>query len=285
LIRRLLVLSVVLLAAAACGPVQPAAIVPLPTLAVLPSAYPVENAERVAREFLQNWVDGNYARMFDLISFGRQEATPREQFLAVYEDSAATMTLAQVEVQANGIAREGESVAVLNYSVHFHTGRFGDLADDNRDMQLVVDAAAQDWRVAWTPADVFPELASGGRLRVRSAPPIRANIYDRNGQVLADQEGRVAMISIVRQNAPDWENCLGTLSSALSLPLEHRAPAPGEPPRQRARGDRADRPDQLCRRVGAARRLLRCAARRPAGAPLCQRHARAQSAGLRRLSG
>ncbi len=217
---RLFLLSALLLAAAACAPASPAAIVPLPPLAVLPSAFPVENAERVAREFLQNWVDGDTERMFELISFGSQEATPREQFLAFYSDSAATMTLSQVEVQANGIAREGESVAVLNYSVRFRTQRFGDLDDGNRDMHLVVDPVAQDWRVAWTPADVFPELASGGRLRLRSAPPIRANIYDRTGQVLADQEGRVAMISIVRQNAPDWENCLGTLSAALSLPLD-----------------------------------------------------------------
>jgi len=218
--RRLAFISIVLLALAACRPAQPAAVAAVPTVGVAPNLWPIENAERVAREFIQNWIDGSYEFMFDGISFGSQEAYPFENFQAVYSNAATVMGQTGLEIVANGIYRESESVAVFNYNVAFTTESFGTITDNNRNMRLVVDSRAQDWRVAWTPADLFPELAAGGRLRMTSSPPIRANIYDADGSIMADQEGRIAMINIVRQNAPDWENCLNTLSSALSLSLD-----------------------------------------------------------------
>ncbi len=218
--RRLTFICFLLLALAACRPASTAAVIAVPTVGVAPALWPVENAERVAREFIQNWLDGAYDRMFEDISFGSQEAYPFASFEALYTNAAATMEQTGLEIVANGIYRESESVAVFNYNVTFTTETFGTIVDNNRDMRLVVDTRAQDWRVAWTPADLFPELAAGGRLRLTTTPGIRANIYDASGAILADQEGRVAMINIVRQNAPDWENCLNTLSSALSLPLD-----------------------------------------------------------------
>lgn len=219
-LTRILLVSALLLALAACSPAQPAAIVVLPTLAVLPSAFPLENAERVAREFMQNWHDANYERMFELISFGSQEAASQGGFVALYQGSATTMELEDVAIEPSGIFRESDAVAVFTYNVRFTTRTFGTIEDNDRSLRLVVDTRAEDWRVAWTSADLFPELATGGRLQLRAIAPIRANIYDSEGNVLADQEGRVAMVGIVRQNAPDWENCLTTLSAALSLPLD-----------------------------------------------------------------
>ncbi len=218
--RRLALICLLLLALAACRPAPMAAVVAVPTVNVQPALWPIENAERVAREFMQNWIDGNYGFMFADISFGSQEAYPFETFQAIYSSTATTMEQTGIEIVANSIYRESESVAVFNYNATFSTESFGTIVDNNRDMRLVVDTRAGDWRVAWTPADLFPELATGGRLRLTSSPPIRANIYDTNGAIMADQEGRIAMINIVRQNAPDWENCLSTLSSVLSLPLD-----------------------------------------------------------------
>lgn len=202
----------------ACQPAPLAQVQAVPTLASLPQRYSIEGAERVGREFLQNWHDGNTTRMFDLISFGSQDATPEDGFLAMYETANQQLTLSDVEITPLGIYRENDSVAVLNYDVIFHTGMFGDITDTNRTMRLVVDGRAQDWRVAWTPGDIFPELAEGGRLAVRRVQPNRANIYDRDGEVLADQEGRIAAVRVVRQNAPDWENCILTLAQALGRP-------------------------------------------------------------------
>lgn len=216
--RRLLFLFL-LLAVVGCRPSQPAAVVQIPTLASLPSEYRIEGAERIAREFLQNWHDGNVARMFELISFASQEAVPRDNFLALYQSAHDAMRLDTLDMTDNGIYRSSDSVAVFNYNIAFHSSVLGDFADENRNLQLVVDERARDWRVAWTPADIFPELATGGRLRLNSVIPNRANIYDRNGRVLADQEGRVVAINVVRQQIPDYANCLNSLSAALNQPI------------------------------------------------------------------
>ena len=48
-----------------------------------------------------------------------------------------------------------------------------------------------------------------------STIPNRANIYDRNGQVLADQNGRIVRLELVAQQIPNYADCLNALSTAL----------------------------------------------------------------------
>ncbi|MFQ3568466.1 MAG: penicillin-binding transpeptidase domain-containing protein [Aggregatilineales bacterium] len=228
---RLALIVFLLFAAVGCRPARPAAMIQIPTLASLPSVHQLEGAERVAREFLQNWHDGDLERMFELISFASQDAHPRETFIAFYENAAAVMRLAALDIRSNAIFRESEAVAVFNYDVVFETDGLGTIEDRNRDLRLVVDDRAQDWRVAWTPADLFPELASGGRLRFDPSIPNRGNIYDRNGVVLADQEGRIVNVNVVRSRMPDYDNCLNALSAALNQPAsEIQARLEARPP-------------------------------------------------------
>ena len=217
--RRLFLLLLLLVGAAACSPMRPAAVVQIPTLASLPSEYQIEGAERIAREFLQNWQDGDVERMFELISFASQEAVPHDSFVALYERSHEAMRLDNLEITGNSIFRSSDEVAIYNYSVTFSSSTLGNFSDDDRNLQVVVDERARDWRVAWTPADIFPEMDTGGRLRLDSVIPNRANIYDRNGRVLANQEGRVVDVSVVQQAIPSYPDCLNALSAALNQPI------------------------------------------------------------------
>ncbi|MDL1900117.1 hypothetical protein FBR02_05040 [Anaerolineae bacterium CFX9] len=215
---RLLFLVCLALLAVACAPARSASQQPIPTLMSLPSRYPLESAERIAREFLQNWDDGNYEWMYDLITYASQETTPRDNFINLYADARQTMGLTDLLVEPTGIYRQQDEIAILTYNVTFQTtmGAFG---DDARTLQMVVDERVQDWRVAWTPADLFPELSRGGRLQLQRSAPNRANIYDRDGDVLADQNGRVVSVNVVRQSAANYPDCLNTLSAALSQPV------------------------------------------------------------------
>lgn len=215
---RLLFLFCVAVLAVACAPARPASQQPIPTLMSLPSRYPLESAERIAREFLQNWDDGNYEWMYDLITYASQETTPRDNFINLYADARQTMALTDLIVEPTGIYRQQDEIAMLTYNVTFDTG-FGVFGDQSRTLQMVIDETAQDWRVAWTPGDLFPELARGGRLQLQRSAPNRANIYDRDGDVLADQNGRVVTVNVVRQNATNYPDCLNTLSAALSRPV------------------------------------------------------------------
>ncbi len=210
---------VLVLAVVGCRP-QRQASVQIPTRAVLPSAYQLEDAERVARDFLTNWENGDLDAMYQQLSFASQEANPFSTFTQVYETAGEAMTLQNVTVQANTIVRQRDEVAVFNYDVTFHTRLIGDFTDSDRNLTLTVDDRAQAWRVAWTPDDLFAGMASGASLRVTSTIPNRANIYDRNGQVLADQNGRIVRLELVAERIPNYADCLNVLSEALDEPVE-----------------------------------------------------------------
>jgi penicillin-binding protein 2 len=200
-----------------CAPTRQAAI-PIPTLALLPSAYRSEDAERTARLFLQAWVDGDLDGMFSLLSFNSQEATPRDEFRTLYQDAHNTMTLHSLSFTANSMTRPRDELAIFNYDVTFQTEMLGEFSDRARDLQIVVDTRADEWRVAWTPADIFAQMVGGGRLRLDPTVPNRANIYDSAGRALADQNGRVVLLNVTRQNIPQYAECLNALAAALDEP-------------------------------------------------------------------
>ena len=73
----------------------------------------------------------------------------------------------------------------------------------------------EGWRVAWSPMDIFAELAEGSRLDLVRTMPNRGNIYDRNGKVLVDQNGRSILLWAVRQDMTNESDCISLLSRIL----------------------------------------------------------------------
>jgi penicillin-binding protein 2 len=210
------ILFVTVFMLAACAP-QRQAQVTIPTLARLPSEYRLEEAERAAREFLSAWSGLDYERMYALLSFTSQEATPVETFTTFYQNNAREMTLERISTQPVTILRDSQQdeIALFTYDVTFETRLIGTFSDVNRNLRLVVDERAGAWRVAWSPADLFAAMEDGGRLRFDPVVPNRANIYDADGIVLADQNARVVIVSVVPQNIPEIETCLAALAAAL----------------------------------------------------------------------
>ncbi|MEO0563484.1 MAG: NTF2-like N-terminal transpeptidase domain-containing protein, partial [Chloroflexota bacterium] len=172
----------------ACAPVYSSDDPTLPTLAPspLPDAYDLDGAENVARLYLEAWRAGDYARMHSLMTFAARDLTTLEDFAALYEDVALDMTLRELHFAPLTLTRESPSVAVMTYNITFDTLLADSFTDSNRQMRLTLDPVDRDWRVAWTPGDIFAEMGAGGVLRVERVYPRRANIYDRNGAVLAD---------------------------------------------------------------------------------------------------
>jgi len=204
----------------ACAPARQAQVT-IPTLARLPSEYQLEDAERTAREFLEKWGALDYEGMYALLSFSSQEANPRDAFIAFYQDAAREMTLGALDTQPVTIIRDPQQdeIALFTYDVTFDTRLIGTFSDVNRNLRLVVDERAQAWRVAWSPADLFAAMDDGGRLRFDPVVPNRANIYDADGAILADQNARVVIVSVVPQQIPALDECLSALATALDRPL------------------------------------------------------------------
>ena len=217
------VLLVVVTACSAAGAQQPVTQV-LPTVAVLPSPtppnYTLDSAERVARRFLEAWRESDFAAMHGLVTFAGQEATSLADFTDLYENTHTTMSLQSLDYAITSQLLDPNQIMIFSYDVTFTTDLLGEFDDVGRVLRLVFDDRAQDWRVAWTRADVFAAMGNGGTLRLEPRIPSRANIYDSEGRVLADQNGRVIVVNLVKQEIPAMETCLSRLAVAMNRPAE-----------------------------------------------------------------
>ncbi|WP_119065944.1 penicillin-binding transpeptidase domain-containing protein [Aggregatilinea lenta] len=172
----------------------------------------LEQAEQVAETFLQAWRESDYEAMYTLISPNAREAYTLETFTNEYSDVATKLTLNELETHTDSSLRQG-TTAVMMYDATFKTANFGDIADGDRIMRLI--ETPEGWRVAWSRMDIFAELAEGARLDLTNPQPGRGNIYDRNGNVLVDQNGQIVELYVVRQDVANEEACIQALSRIL----------------------------------------------------------------------
>ncbi len=155
----------------------------------------------MVRRFLDAWTQQDYATMHSLLSFSGQEATPLDDFTALYQDVASTMSLRNLEYKITSQILNND-VMSFSYDMTFNTELVGSFSDPNRTLRLTYDMSVDDWRIAWSPADIFTLMGSGGTLHFEPRIPSRANIYNANGDVLADQNGRMITMSVIKARDP-----------------------------------------------------------------------------------
>lgn len=193
----------------------------LPTLRPSPtSPADLEASERIARLYLDAWQNQDFDEMHRLLTFRNQESTPLETFRSLYENAQTTMTFQNLEYTGKSLLREGVRIVVLHYDMTFHTRILGSFTDPDRELRLVIDPQIGEWRVAWSLGDIFAEMGNGATLVFDPQIPSRANIYDRNGEVLADQNGRVVRVLISNEDIPDRPACFQILSETIDKSLD-----------------------------------------------------------------
>lgn len=211
-----------LLLLTACAPDDAGTVRVLPTLASTPTAaIDIESAQRAAVLFLDAWKRQDFPGMYRMITFDSQEAISLEKFQEVYTDAQNEMTFASLSITTLSLLRQADRVVQLNYDVTFATNLLGTFSDTNRTLNLVLDTRANEWRVSWSVGDIFPEMGTGAALKFESGEPLRANIYDRNGKVLADQNGIWVRINIIKDDIPtDLATCIASVVSVTGRPTE-----------------------------------------------------------------
>lgn len=193
----------------------------LPTLIPTPTAaIDLEAAQRTGILFLEAWQRSDYATMHSLITTPTQDVTSLDEFTQLYDEVHNELTLDSLSYQPRALLRDGSRMVILNYDVTFTTNVLGTFSDKDRNLTLVIDQRSNQWRVAWSLGDIFPEMGNGAYLRFESGVPSRANIYDRNGQVLADQTGVVVETWVIKGDIPDISTCLPALAEATNRPLD-----------------------------------------------------------------
>ena len=218
LIKRLGLFALILSLLAACSSpsastpadgadkVQPAAAGP--TLALT-----IEQAQQTAGDFLNAWNAGNYDAMYSLLHVKTQGTITRADFATSYTRAEQTLTvLAGGKSYAFSNAIQQGDHAQIAYGMTFKTRLFGTVNDSDR--VLTLESTAQGWRIAWSAGDVFAEMKDGAVLDLITSTPNRGNIYDRDGNVLADQNGQQVTVTLLTEHYPtnDPDGCFTQLA-------------------------------------------------------------------------
>lgn len=182
-----------------------------------PEGQTPEQAERIARRFLQAWQDGDYAAMHSLLTLGGQEATTLPAFTDFYRRAQTTMTLRALEWRISSQLPGPGGLMTFGHDLTFHTRQAGSFEDGGRTLRLAWDPQLRDWRVVWSPGDLLAAMAGGGTLRLDARLPGRANIYDREGRALAARNNRVVTVNVIKGEIPQPAACHQRLAAALEL--------------------------------------------------------------------
>jgi penicillin-binding protein 2 len=153
---------------------------------------PAPDPEIGARLFLDAWKRDDLPAMYALLSPLSQDSLTEEEFVAFYEEVKQTAALASIDYQITA-ALVNPREAQVSYRITLTSSVVGDVV---RDTYLSLMREAGEWRVAWAPTTVLPELTQGTSLFMDVVTPTRANIYDRNGLALAVQADTVGVFIV-----------------------------------------------------------------------------------------
>ena len=170
------------------------------------SAEPAE----VLLDFIRAWNDGDYEAMYGLIAKRSRELYPLQRFISQYTAAHSVVRFAGVSHTAGSLTYQG-ATAIIHYDIVIESPTFGEIADDKRVMRLVNEGG---WKIAWSSMDIFEGMSSRARLTERADFPPRANIYDRNGKLLAEENGQVYSLYVIKQDMRNVEDCMVTLAQA-----------------------------------------------------------------------
>ena len=179
---------------------------PLPTPSRVPPTPQVfvtkaPSPEPTARAFFQAWNQGNYRAMYQLLSRASQDAVDFEAFREFVHHVWYEAALSRAEFEPLSVVM-GTEKAQLQYRLRLYSQAVGEIARENT-MHFRMEEGT--WRILWDDGLFLPELRGGWRLRLDMIMPLRGDIYDRNGLVLATQTQAYAIGVIPSQINPELE--------------------------------------------------------------------------------
>jgi penicillin-binding protein 2 len=153
------------------APPSPTVILPTATATLTP-----ENAAATA--YLAAWEKGDYAAMYARLTPESQAALSAADFEKQYRDNLDILTATAIKTEVKSVSNTGADSAQAQAHLAYTTFLIGTLETD---ITLDLKHTGSAWRVAYSPALIWPELINGQKLYMAPLTPDRGAIYDRNG--------------------------------------------------------------------------------------------------------
>ena len=147
------------------------------------------NAEITAADYLKSWEDGDFVRMYKLLSPLSKDAINMEDFVATYQTVNESGSFVRVQTRILS-SQQNNSEAHTQFSLILHSSLVGKI---QRQITIPLLLEKGKWVINWDHSLILPELANGNTLYMDYVIPARANIYDRNGLAFAAHTDAVSI--------------------------------------------------------------------------------------------
>jgi penicillin-binding protein 2 len=191
---------------------QASVTLPAPALTTVPAPDP----EVAATRFLQAWKQADYAAMYGMLTPLTQDGLTQDDFKSQYDAVVKAAAITGVDYKIVSSLMNPQD-AQVRYQVTLNSAVVGNVT---RETVMDLKRVDREWRIAWSPATILPELVNGTTLYLRFEAPTRANIYDRNGLALASETQAVALWLVPNQIGD--EKAESAMLKALSRLLDKR---------------------------------------------------------------
>lgn len=141
--------------------------------------------------YLNHWNDQDFDKMHQMLSKTSRKTFKKEVFVDRFKKIYKDIKVSDLKIDFKKLSKKSvkkamdDGKAVLPFTVSMKTIA-GPISFDY-EASLVQEGTDDDknWYIDWDPGFIFPQMKDGGELRIKTTPPIRGEIRDRNEMPLA----------------------------------------------------------------------------------------------------
>ncbi|WP_369899850.1 penicillin-binding transpeptidase domain-containing protein [Bacillus manliponensis] len=147
-----------------------------------------EKPEEAFHTYMKDWNEQKFESMYDQLSKEAKKSIEKDAFVKKYENIYGGIEVENLKVkevkQKEAKEAKGEA-AEIPYQVSMDTVAGEVKFKETAKLVKEKDGKEEAWKVEWDPSFIFPDMKKDDKVRVKTAPAKRGEIYDRNGEGLA----------------------------------------------------------------------------------------------------
>jgi cell division protein FtsI/penicillin-binding protein 2 len=151
-----------------------------------------ESATKTFDTYKNSWVEKDYQRMYSMLSSKTKERIKQDDFVKKYTDIYGGIEAESISIKLNNedeIVEGKEKTISIPFSISMKTA-VGQLDQPGYVANVVKEKVDGEnkWTIAWDEKMIFPSMQVGDKVKIVSDVAIRGEIYDRNGDPLAENK-------------------------------------------------------------------------------------------------
>ncbi|WP_406543387.1 penicillin-binding transpeptidase domain-containing protein [Clostridium ljungdahlii] len=148
--------------------------------------------------YIDAWTKCNYDLMYSKMDKDSKSRIAKKDFVSRYNNIYSGIEAKNINVKIDSSSdikyEDGTAKVPIKVSMDTAAGKLD--FSNSISLKKEKDNDKTDWKVVWSPSNIFPDLKEGDKIRIDTVQGKRGTIYDRNGNPIAE-DGRAAQIGIV----------------------------------------------------------------------------------------